>query len=232
MRALIVEDELEGMENLILKLEKHCGHLEIVGKCSTGESAIRAIREKRPQVVFLDIELGTMTGFDVLNKVQYIPFEVIFTTSYDDYAIQALRANAIDYLLKPIRPAELIKAVESAGERIQTSTNIHRIIVPNGKSFQVMRVNEIMYCLADNVYTKIHRPNIKPFLVAKTLKATFEMLPKDKFARISRSAIVNLDYVETFHRADGGFVTMRNKVELSISKSRLDDFLRKLGGSL
>lgn len=231
MRAIIVEDEEEGMENLVLKLQKHCPNVEIIDKCETGEGAIRAIRNKTPQIVFLDIQLGTMTGFDVLSKVPQIPFEIIFITAHEDYAIEAIRASAIDYLLKPVRPRELKKAVEAAAERIQNSKDITRILVPDGSSQVVLHTKEIMYCLADNVNTIIHRDGKKPYLTVKILKSIEGMLPKDSFHRISRSAVVNLDYVLAFHKSEGGYLEMKDGKKLSVSKPKLDDFLRKLGSS-
>ncbi len=231
MRAIIVEDEEEGMQNLVLKLKKHCPEIEIIDKCETGETAVRSIRNKAPQLVFLDINLGTMTGFDVLSKVQQIPFEIIFITAHDEFAIDAIRTSAIDYLLKPVRPSELKNAVRSAAERIQTSKDIPRILVPDGSSQVVIHTKEIMYCLADNVNTIIHRDGKKPYLTVKILKSIEGMLPKDSFHRISRSAVVNLDFVLAFHKSDGGYLEMKDGKKLSVSKPKLDDFLRKLGSS-
>ena len=133
------------------------------------ETAVRSIRNKAPQLVFLDINLGTMTGFDVLSKVQQIPFEIIFITAHDEFAIDAIRSSAIDYLLKPVRPSELKNAVRSAAERIQNSKEITRILVPDGNSQVVIHTKEIMYCLADNVNTIIHRDAKKPYLTVKIL---------------------------------------------------------------
>lgn len=233
MNAIIIEDEEEGMQNLVLKLTKHCPEITIIDKCATGEKAVRAIRDKNPQLIFLDIQLGTMSGFDVLNKVQHIPFEIIFTTAYDDYTIEAIRHSAVDYILKPVRPAELKEAVKRAAERIQTHKRITRIIVPDGNKQLILHTKDIMYCLADNVNTYIHLVSKqRPLFVVKTLKSIESMLPQDLFHRISRGTVVNLDYVEAIHRSEGGYVCMQNREELSISRSRLSDFLRKLGSNL
>ncbi|MEM9919224.1 MAG: LytTR family DNA-binding domain-containing protein [Bacteroidota bacterium] len=229
MRAIIVEDEEGGMENIVLKLKKYCPEVEIVGTYDTGESAVRAIRDKAPQLVFLDIHLGTMSGFDVLSKVSYIPLEIIFTTAHDEYLLDAIRLSAVDYILKPIRPTELKGAVQRAAERIQNQREISRILLPDGNNQLVLRTREIMYCLADNVNTFVHRENKRPFLAVKTLKSVESMLPRDTFHRVSRGALVNINFVEALHRSDGGYIRMIDGKELSISKSRLDDFLRKLG---
>ena len=231
MRSIIVEDEEAGMENLVLKLEKYCPEVQIIATCETGETAVRAIRDKKPQLVFLDIHLGTMSGFDVLNKVKQIPFEIIFTTSHDEYTIEAIRHSAVDYILKPIRPLELKQAVDRAAERIQTYKQISRILVPDGNNQLVLHTRKITYCIADNINTFIHSEERRPFLAVKTLKSIESMLPKDLFHRISRSAVVNLDYVEALHRSGGGYVRMKDGKELSVSKTRLNDFLRKLGSN-
>lgn len=231
IRTIVVEDEEEGMDNLLLKIERSCSELEIVATCFTGESAIERIRKLRPQLVFLDIQLGTMSGFDVLEQVPRGAFEVIITTAFDDYAIQAIKANAVDYLLKPVRPAELKQATASAVHRIQQRSSVDRILIPDGNSQLVIHTREIMYCLADNVNCYIYRQQQRPLLAVKTLKAIQAMLPQTIFHRVSRSAIVNLDYVASFHRADGGYLVMKDRREISVAKSRLDDFLKKLGGS-
>lgn len=234
MRAIIVEDEEEGMRNLCLKLERHCPHVEIIAQCRTGEAAVRAIRNHSPDIIFLDIRLGAMSGFDVLDKVQHIPFELIFITSHEHYARQAVRTSAIDYILKPFRASELQDAVAAASERIQTSARVPRILVPDGSAARVIRTKDILYCLADNVWTKIYHPteDKKVIVVAKTLQAIYAMLPKDKFHRISRQAVVNLEYVDkVYNHARNCYLVLRNDAqdELGISKSRIDELLRKLG---
>lgn len=232
IKTIVVEDEEAGMENILLKIERHCPELEVVATCATGEAAIQQINNHRPQLVLLDIELGTMSGFDVLQKVQQVPFEVIFTTAFDDYAIRAIRSNAVDYILKPIRPTELVRAVDAALQRIQKHEDPGRILLPHGNGQVIFRTPEIMYCIADNVNTYIHREGSKPFLVVKTMKVIYSMLPKSQFHRVSRSAIVNIDFVESFHRTDGGYILMSDKRQIGTSKTRLDEFLKKLSGTV
>lgn len=232
IKAIIVEDEQEGIENLTLKIEKYCPQITIIDKCETGEKAIKSIQEKKPHIVFLDILLGTMTGFDVLKYVAPIPFEIIFTTSYDEYMIEAIRHSAVDYILKPIRPSELIEAVNRAIKRIQLNQPMSRILIPDGNNQLVLHTKNITYCIADNVNTYIHRnEGKKTILAVKTLKTIESMLPAKYFHRVSRSAIVNLDFVEAIYRSQGGYVKMMNGKELSVSKARLDEFLQKIGNN-
>ncbi len=228
IRTIIIEDEKEGMENLIIKLNKHCPTIEVVEKCYTGESAIKAIEKCNPDLVFMDVQLGNMSGFDVLNRLPHIKFEVIFTTAYDQYAIEAIKVSAIDYLLKPIKPKELQSSVLKAGIQLKDLGAVSRIAVPISNGFQFIPVDEILYCLADDNYTKIFRKEQKMICVTRTLKYISQKLPANIFLKISRSAIINLTYVDNFRRSDGGVVTMKNGDELSVSKDRRHDLLNRL----
>jgi len=230
IRSIVVEDEKEGMENIVIKLNKHCHDVEIVEKCTTGEAAIKAIEKHNPDFIFLDVRLGNMSGFDVLNRVRHIHFHVIFTTAYDQYAINAIKVSAIDYLLKPIKPKELEVAVGKAREQLDHLGPIRRISVPINNGFQFIPTDDIVYCLADNSYTKIIRYEEKMVLVTKTLKDIAQKLPPDKFLKISRSAYINLDFVDSFQRSNGGLVTMRNehRDELSVSKDRRGELLMRM----
>ncbi len=228
IRAIVVEDEKEGMNNIVIKIEKHCPEIEIIAQCKNGGTAVAAIDKLNPDLVFLDVRLGNMSGFDVLHKLHHIHFEVIFTTAFDQYAIRAFKVNAIDYLLKPIKPKELEAAVKKVKQQLQTLGQIKRISVPISNGFQFIPIDDIIYCLAYDNYTKIYRANDKMLIVTKALKYISQKLPSDSFLRISRSSIINLDYVDTFQRSSGGMVTMNNGDELSISKDNRDEFLDRM----
>ncbi|MEL6972130.1 MAG: LytTR family DNA-binding domain-containing protein [Bacteroidota bacterium] len=229
--TIIVEDEAAGMENILMKLEKQCPELDIVATSSTGEDAVKQINLHRPQLVFLDINLGTMSGFEVLDKVQQIPFKVIFTTASDEHAIKALRARAVDYLLKPLRPTELREATDKALQSIHEQRPPERLFVPDGNGQKIFRIRDVAYCIADNVNTSIHTKDGDKFLAVKTLKSINAMLPKHMFHRVSRSAVVNIDFVESWHKADGGYIVMRDGRNIPTVKGRLEEFMRKLNGN-
>jgi two-component system LytT family response regulator len=229
VRTILVEDEEKGMENIVFKINKHCPQIEIVAKCYSGESALLEIERLNPDLVFMDVRLGSLTGFDILNRLSHIPFEIIFSTGYSQYAIDAFKVNAIDYLLKPIKPIELILAVEKVCLSLKNRGPIKRIPVPIKSGFQFIAIDEIIYCLADDSYTRIYRTKNKSMvLVTKTLKNIGMKLPIDNFLKISRSAIINLDLVENFRRSNGGLVTMINDTELSVSKDRRSELLRRI----
>ncbi|MEL6657698.1 MAG: LytTR family DNA-binding domain-containing protein [Bacteroidota bacterium] len=229
--TIVVEDEAGGMENILMKIERNCPELYVVATCSTGEDAIKQIAAHRPQLVFLDINLGSMTGFDVLKKLQQVSFQVVFTTAYGEYGIEAVKAKAVDYILKPIRPAELRKATDLALQRIHEQKPPERLFVPHGNGQRVFRISEITYCLADNVNTVIYTEDGNKFLAVKTLKSIDAMLPKHKFHRVSRSAVVNIDFVESWHKADGGYIIMRDGQNIPTVKTRVEEFLKKLSGT-
>jgi len=234
IKAIIVEDEEQGMRNLSLKLERHCPEVEIIGKAPTGEKAVKMISQLQPQLVFLDIQLGTMSGFDVLSKLPHVHFEVIFTTAYDNYGIRAIKANALDYLIKPIKPKELKEAVQKAARVLEESGPITKIIVPISNGIQVIPVNDILYCEADNTYTKIFREQAKnrKMLVTRPLADIERKLPANQFARIHRKYLVNLAFVESFKRDDGGIVVLQDGTELLVSKAKRDDFLALLARNM
>lgn len=228
IKTIIVEDEKEGMENILLKLKKSCPDIEVVEKCYTGAAAIKAIEKHNPDLLFLDVRLGNMTGFDVLNKLPHIHFEVIFTTAFDQYAINAIKVNAIDYLLKPIKPKELEVAVDKTKKKLDDLGSISKISVPISNGFKFIDIDDIRYCLADDNYTNIIIDSGKKIIVTKTLKHISQKLPANKFLRISRSAFINLDYVDSFQRSSGGLVIMKNGGELSVSKDSRNELLSRM----
>ncbi|MEM6633950.1 MAG: LytTR family DNA-binding domain-containing protein [Bacteroidota bacterium] len=226
IQAIIVEDEKMTLESLVLKLQANCPFVQVIDKALTSKRAIESIQSLKPDLVFLDIQLDQMTGFDVLKQVQHVNFEVIFTTSYEEYAIEAIRANAIDYLLKPIDGMELLAAVNKAHKNIQErSKPLSRIALPVMHGLQFTSVDEIIYCEGQSNKTEVHLFNGKTFTVVKTLKEMEFTLSRYNFCRIHRSYFINLDYIESFTRVDGGSVTMSNGDKLPVSRNRKDAFL-------
>lgn len=234
IKSIIVEDEQRGLENLSNKIARNCPGLEVIAKCRTGEDAIDKIHALKPHLVFLDVELGKMTGFDVLDRLKHISFEIIFTTAHEQYAIQAIKANALDYLKKPVRDNELIEAVDKARQRIkQTELSPNRIFLPDGTGFRCIELKDVPYCEADDNCTKIYFPDTKFFLSTQTLSRIEQKLPVDQFFRIHRSYIINRDYMLSYSKSDGGFVTLnikdtrqkKDKFNLSVARDRKKDFL-------
>ena len=230
IKTIIIENEAQSMTTLEIKINKYCPNVQIIDKCFDGKEAVEAIKTRQPQLIFLDIQLGNMSGFDVLDQVQKFDFEIIFITGYNKYAIQAIRASAVDFLLKPVDVEELIRAVSETEKRIKdkkAKTLSYRIILPRGRGCVIIKAKDIMYCIADNVYTNIHMQNGSTYLAVKTLKSIQELLPEDIFPRISKKHIVNLNFIKEIKRGKKGCVVMEDGEELR-STMPIDELLEAL----
>lgn len=234
MKAIIVEDEKTGLDNLLFKLRENCPAVEIVATCSTGEEAITAIEAYQPQLVFLDIRLGSMTGFDVLDRLSHIDFEIIFTTAYDQYAIQAIKTSALDYLLKPCKDEELKHAVQKAWRTMaekQARKGDRQIAIPVEHSIRLLRYDDIVWCEADNNNAKIYLPGTAQAVkTPRSITELYQKLPRQQFFRIHRSFVVNRYHITEFNRE--GLVKLTTRKSLSVSRNNKDEFLAWLGGGI
>ncbi|MFK7920940.1 MAG: LytR/AlgR family response regulator transcription factor [Bacteroidia bacterium] len=236
IRAILIEDEPSGMENLRYKLNKNCPEVEIIAECTDGKTAIQAIKRNLPDLIFLDIRLGDMSGFDVLKAIKHPTFETIFTTSYDEYAIEAIKNNALDYLLKPIDIDELMDAVAKARVKLggQASTQSTAptntkmgFPIATGKLF--IDLNEILYFSADDNVCILHLKEAnKEIKLTKTLSWAEALLEEKEFCRVHHSYLINFTHMTEFIRNDGGYVLMSNGKAISVSRRRKDAFLEKL----
>ena len=242
MKAILVDDEQDSRQILSNYLSKYCKDVELLAECKNIQEGLEAINEYNPDLVFLDIEMPYGTGFDLLEQLENITFETVFVTAYDNYAIQALNMSAAYYLLKPIDIDELVTAVdkikaEKAGnvdsfhvqvllDNIKEENNRpKKIMLPTFEGFEIVPIDQIIYCEADDNFTRFHLKKSKPLLISKTLKHFEQMLPRSKFVRIHRSSLINTDYVVRYTKGKGGYVTMENNVELEVSPKKKSDFL-------
>lgn len=229
MKAIIVEDEQTGLDNLLLKLKHNCPGVDVVATCSSGEEAIRQISALQPHLVFLDINLGSMSGFDVLERLQHVDFEVVFTTAYDNFAIRAIRTSALDYLLKPFTEEELKTAVQKAWSALSNHAGAKQIAVPADSGLRILKCDDIIWCESDDNYSRIYLANDPGnFLkVPRTLNDLYQKLPRQQFFRVHRCHVVNRNYVGEFNKE--GFVHLTNKKLLSVARPNKEDFLNWLG---
>lgn len=228
MKAIIVEDEQTGVDNLTHKLRQNCPAVDIIATCKTGEEAIKTLESLQPQLVFLDINLGSMTGFDVLERLHHIDFEVIFTTAYDNYAIRAIKSSALDYLLKPIAEDELKTAVQKAWRSLIDKRGAGQIAVPAEHSIRMLKCDDIIWCEADDNTSKVYlSTESAPLKIPRSLNDVYLKLPRQQFFRIHRSHVVNRNYIVEYSRE--GLVYLSNKKRLSVSKGNKDEFLSWLG---
>lgn len=243
LKAILVDDEQDSRQILSNYLSKYCPQVELLAACKNIQEGLSAIKEHQPDLLFLDIEMPYGTGFDLLEQVDEINFETVFVTAYDNYAIQALNLSAAYYLLKPIDIDELVNAVQKIeAEREQSNDSFHvqvlldnikkendrpkKIMLPTFEGFEIVPIDQIIYCEADDNFTKFHLKEAKqPLLISKTLKYFEDILPDHKFIRIHRSSLINIDYVIRYTKGKGGYVTMENQEELEVSPKKKSQFL-------
>ena len=244
MRALIIDDEIRSRESLEIIVKENCKNVEVVALAESVESGVAAIKQHKPDLLFLDIELQDGTGFDLLEKSSYGDFHVIFTTAFENYALKALKLSAVDYLLKPINSEELVQAVNKAEElsdsdstnknfelllqNLQNSTGKHKIALPTSEGLTFINVSEIIRCQADGSYTHFFFKDRKKILVSKKIKEYEELLSPYNFVRVHHSHLVNLDEVAKYVRGDGGYVVMSDGETVYVSKRKKEDFMSAL----
>jgi two-component system, LytTR family, response regulator len=245
LRSIIIDDEPQSAGVLKNDLETHCPSVEVVSICHSAKQGIISIKKERPDLVFLDIEMPWMNGFEMLELVGDIFFSIIFTTAHDQFAAKAFRISAVDYLLKPIDATDLQDAVRKAEKRIdQQHGNVNienllhnfkqpatqqKIALPNKDGFEFAEVNQIIYCQAEGSYTKVFLAGKKHILVSRSLGDIEELLPSALFMRVHHSTVVNINFVTHFVRSDGGYVKMQTGEQLPVSKSKKETVMNKLG---
>jgi two-component system, LytTR family, response regulator len=245
IKAILVDDEKHCRETLSIQLEKYCSEVQLLAQCSSAVQGLEAIAQYQPDVVFLDVEMPKMNGFEMLQQFSHIPFEVIFTTGYDAYAIKAIRFSAIDYLLKPIDKDELRKAVGKVSQKTGHSLNqqldillgklgtkqvpLQKIALPTLDGFELVPIENILHCEADSNYTHVVLKHAKKVLVSRTLKEIEELLGGHAFLRVHHSYLVNLNEIVRYIRGEGGYVIMSDNTSITVSRSRKDALLKVFG---
>lgn len=246
LTAILIDDESNSRNALHRKLATNCPEISIVAECENGEQGIAAIEKLKPDIVFLDVEMPRMNGFVMLQQLRERNFELIFTTAYDQYAIQAIRFSALDYLVKPIDIGSLKEAVKKARERrqkeipnqrietllynlVQEKNQQSRIAIPSQDAIQFIQLEDILYLEAESNYTSIHLKDEARILVAKTLKDFEDLLPPIHFFRIHHSFIINKNHMRKYLKGDGGQVLMSNGKTIDVSRRKKEEFLRIIG---
>jgi two-component system, LytTR family, response regulator len=242
LKAIIVDDEPDCCETLSMLLERYCPEVGVTAVCNSGAAALLAIPEQKPQLVFLDIEMPHMNGFQLLEQLPAIDFELVFTTSYDQYAIKAIRFSAMDYLLKPVDREELRQAVQKCVHRQQPPLpqqleillqKLHqpatsRIAIPTLEGLQMIPVASIISCKSDSNYTTLHLKGKQKIIASRTLKEIEEMLEGLSFLRVHQSHLANLEEVSKYVRGEGGYLVMSDGSAVDVARSRKDLLLQKL----
>lgn len=245
LKAVIIEDEKHSRETLRSMLEEFCKDVEVIAMAGTVDEAVKVLSIYSPDIVFLDIELQTGTGFDVLQQIKDPNFEVIFTTAFEKYAIKAIKFSSLDYLLKPIDLDELQKSVDKA--RTQLDTNVYReqldtlmqsisrgsmrpekICLATTAGMEFIAIQDIIVCKADGSYTSFLLENNETLLVSKHLKEYENLLAEHQFMRVHNSYVVNLKKVKKYVKSDGGHLIMSNDLQVNISPRKKDDLIEAM----
>jgi two-component system LytT family response regulator len=243
LKAIIVDDEPYCCEALAT-LMGDFPDVEVAAICHNAADALSAIQKHSPDLVFLDVEMPKMNGFEMLEQLPSVNFHLIFTTSYDQYALKAIRFSAIDYLLKPIDREELQNAVKKVIQRSQKpiaeqleilmqkihspSTPITRIAMPTMEGLQMIQVDSIISCESDSNYTILHLKDKKKKVASTTLKEIEELLEDHSFVRVHRCYLVNLNEIEKYLKGEGGYLVMSDGTAIDVSRSKKDVLLKKL----
>jgi two-component system LytT family response regulator len=242
IRTVLIDDESNSLEMMEWLLKTYCPQVQIEAMCNAASKGIEAINKYKPDVVFLDIEMPHMNGFDMLEEFEKLTFDVVFCTAYDQFAIKAFKYSALNYLLKPVDPEDLKETIRRIEERkgspsreqlelllenIRQSVKptAQRIALTTGDGMIFVPTKDILYCQAESNYTNVVLVGGKKILVSKVLKEIDEALAGPDFFRIHNSYLVNLNHITKFVRGDGGYVVMEDGASVGISRSRRQEFM-------
>lgn len=246
IKTVLVDDEPRGVSALQKLLQFNCPEIEVEATCGSVDEARACITAVRPALVFLDIAMPEKNGFELLEGLHPVNFEIIFVTAHNDYMLQAFRFSAVDYLLKPVEDDLLVEAVKRAAKRIEekgTSANLETLLynlqskeggqklkmaIPSLKGFQVVKLSEILYCEASSNYTNFHFTGRPDICASKPIHEYEELLEDCGFVRIHKSFLVNMEHVKEYRRGEGGSVILSSNAELEVSRRKKDLFMDKM----
>lgn len=242
MKAIMIDDEEDSRITLRNFINKYCPEVVLLAEADTIELAVAQIEKHDPDIVFLDINMPSEDGLTLFKKIPEPGFYTIFVTAHDEYALKAIKHNALDYLLKPVNIAELVLAVNRAKalhdkksmhsqlnqllQSIPKKSNTEKICLPLADGFIYVYIHEIIRCEAEGSYSVFYFTNRKKLMVSRTLGTYEALLKEHNFIRVHNSHLINLEHVEQYQRGRGGTVVMSDKKEVMVSQRKRDDFLR------
>jgi two-component system LytT family response regulator len=246
IRAILIDDEPKNNRILKLMLEEFCPQVQIEGQADNAEEGVKLIQETTPDLVFLDIEMPYGSGFDLLDKLKPINFEVIFITAFNNYSLKAIKYSALDYLLKPVNIDELITAVNKAADKVATrhvnaridnllynlkrpGNGIQKIALPSKEGYVFVLLTDIIRCESKNGYTTFYIRDMEKIVSSKNVKEYEPILTDNIFFRIHNSHIVNLNYIKKYHRGRGGYIEMEDGALIEVATRRKDELMARFG---
>lgn len=244
LKAVIIEDEELGRETLKNYLHAYCDGVELMGMADSVKTGIELIHKTSPDIVFLDVEMPFGNGFDLIEQVGQINFEIVFVTAFSNYAIKALNLSASYYILKPVDIDELVAAVNKIKEKRAQKNEVNhsavllenlksinkqtkKLILPVLEGFEVINLVDVVRCEAADNFTNFHLTSGKKLMICRTLKFYEDCLSEFGFVRVHKSHLVNIQYVTKYTKGKGGFVTMSDGAEVDVSPVKKDEFLAK-----
>jgi len=240
LRTIIIDDEDHQRLAIEKMVSRYCPNVKLVAQADGVQSGLDAVKKHKPDLVLLDIKMADGTGFDLLDRLYPIDFKVIFITAYDQYAIKAFRFSAIDYLLKPLDPDELVQAVEKVEHIIQKDFNTQldnlkehladnkankKIIIKTYDNIHLVPISEILFCESDGNYVSVHLTSIQKIMVSASLKDYEDMLAGDGFFRVHKTYLINLKYIRRFEKAEGGSVVLDGDIKIPVASRKRDHLL-------
>lgn len=236
MKTLIIDDESSARQTLRTFLNQYCPEITMVGEANSVESGKEKIRSNQPELIFLDIAMQDGTGFDLLQQIPFGSFQLVFTTAYDDYAIKAFEYNAIDYLLKPIHPDQLVRVVEKAKnkvnqqglvqqlsqllQQVHTPHEIRKISLATQEGSVVIALEEICHLQSEGSYTTVFYGNCEKVVISKLIKDFEQLLPQPPFFRTHQSHMVNIHCIRKILKEDGGMVLLKSGEKIPVSRRK------------
>ena len=241
IKVVIIDDEDHIRDSLAKLLARHCQQVTVAGEANSVASGKKAIEELHPDLVLLDIQMNDGTGFDLLQSFPQVEFKVIFITAYDQFALQAFRFSAVDYLLKPVNPEYLIAAIDRVALLIRDHFNVQmdalyenlksvarqdkKIILKTTEQIHLLDLKNIVACESDSCYTTIHTKDGEHIMVAKTLKEYEEMLVGCGFYRVHKSFLINLAHIKRFDKQDGGYIVLTNDLKIPVASRKREEMM-------
>ena len=249
MKAIIIDDESDSVRLLGLQLARHCPQIDLVGQFTDSTEGLQAIQNLQPGLVFLDIEMPVMNGFQLLERVGEIDFHIVFVTAYDQYAVRAFRFSALDYLLKPIDTVDLIATVRRAEttarinpQQLELMRQYHpsgptgvdsiakgRIALPHASGLVFVDIKQIIYCEADSNYTRFHLEGGEQYMVTKTLGDVQDVLETRDFVRVHRQFMVNLEHIQKLVKGEGTYLLLTSGVSIPVARQQKSRLMERFG---